>query len=122
MNTNLKESKKFGIMKATKDLRSLGLKEPEANNLIIKELVAAELYDTCSNVSLTVELFELFGEQHVEAAVEDAYYFLAEDEYELTPSVYLQIIKKLLESFRAEELILDISIIKDAIEKETTEE
>lgn len=90
--------------KAIRALRTHGFNEEEANIVIINEtLVSIKDYDIHPDYSIAPLLVEAFGKQHLNDAIEYAYYYM--DEFEINVETYLTCLNCLLEVYRPEELV-----------------
>ena len=91
-------------------LRSYGLTEQEAFNLIFKENDLLADYEKSQQAALSPELLELFGAQHVEDALDYAFYYM--DKFKLDWSKYKEILLILLTVYKPEELISNPELIR----------
>ena len=90
--------------KAIMALRSYGLMEEQAIDVVTKEtMVSIEDYKLIPRFSIAPYLIDAFGIDHINEAVESAYYFMSE--YEINWESYFACLSALLDVYRAEELI-----------------
>ncbi len=116
-NNNFELSVSIGnAAKAAIALRSYGLSESEAQEVITSESVIA-IYDhgIVPQKALSPELIEVFGPQHITDALSYSYYYM--EEFELDWDLYKFILATLLEVFRPEELITNPDYINYFIRK-----
>lgn len=97
--------------KALVALRSHGLSEKEAQEIIdVEGIIAIHDYDREQNNSLSPELFEIFGIQHVVDALSYAYLYMTD--FNLEWNEYKEILNALLQVYKPEELISNPEYIR----------
>ena len=98
--------------KAALALRSYGLTQKEAEETISKESVVA-IYEhrIIPKNSISPDLIEIFGIQHIEDAI--AYSYLYMDEFDIEWDILKLILNNMLCVFRPEELILNPELIRN---------
>lgn len=85
-------------------LRAYGLPENQAKNLLLKEVdLARDSYGLFFGGFYSPVLIEVFGEQNVMDALSFAYHYMAE--YEISFDFYNSVLERLLECYKAEELV-----------------
>ena len=105
-----------GTANEIKGLLVYGLSIERAQQIVSQEIFLSFPYYDIGNTELvSLTLLEIFGEQFIEEALELSYYFM--DNYALFPEEYLSILYELIKTKKAEQLMVDSSIIKSAIEK-----
>lgn len=106
--------------KALLALRASGLPAERAEELLDIESILADDFDIRQN-SITEELIELFGEEHVEDALSYAYHYM--NRFELSWSDYKKELLYLLETHKASDLIVEPHIVRShLLEKEISSE
>lgn len=105
-------------------LRTYGLTEKASQRILLEEVdLATSLYGIAFQGFFSPFFLEKFGEQHVTDALSYGYHFMAE--YEMSFELYSEIINKLMEMFKPEEIIISpekITHLIHALLPENTDE